>query len=512
MPVATNAVLLELADRVLLSWWVVIAGVSLGLAGAVTALHYLPKTYEASTTIFVAPQQIPQEFVKSTVTDDMSMRLASLREAVLSRPYLTKLVQGTMGTVADAEEMERTIRSMRSRIEVTVMENERAGGRSGGVFRLTYRDRTPDRAARVVNTLADFYIERNVTFRAAQAEGTTRTLESLANDVLDQLKIQELAVAKFKEQHPYDTQAHFEANVQLLQGRQQDLSALIRDLGLARDRLQTLKSQEAQSAIAATSDVGGGAILDPYTARLSQLKREYEALRARYRDDHPDVKAKKRELEDFIAGGAGAARSPAAGSGDGTGTRFATPIGLQIQAAEREVARLEADQGRLRDEIETYKRRIEATPRVEQQLADLSKGLDVLRERYKDYQTKLEEAKGSQKIESTQKGERFEVIERAAPPALPVRPLPFLVYAAGLLAGLALFVGPIVLHAFLAPVVSSEAGLRSVADVPVLVAIPRLVTRDVLRAAWNRRIRNVVTSVAAVAVLALTMGLFGPGW
>jgi hypothetical protein len=87
-----------------------------------------------------------------------------------------------------------------------------------------------------------------------------------------------------------------------------------------------------------------------------------------------------------------------------------------------------------------------------------------------------------------------------------------MVYATGLLAGLALFVGPIVLRAFLAPVVASEAGLRSVADVPVLVAIPRLITRDVLRATWNRRLRNVVASVASVAVLALTMGLFGPGW
>jgi succinoglycan biosynthesis transport protein ExoP len=511
MPPSSNAVILELVDRVLRSWWTLVAGVSLGLAGAMTALHYLPKTYESSTTIFVAPQQIPQDFVKSTVTDDMSIRLAALREAVLSRPYLTKLVKETLGTQADAEEMERTIKSMRSRIEVQVMENEREGSRSGGVFRLTYRDKTPQRAAQVVNTLADFYIERNVSFRNTQAEGTTRTIESLANDVLAQLQVQERSVADFKSHHLYDTQVHFEANVQLLHGRQQDLATLERDLGLARDKVQTLKAQEAQWAISGATDVGGAAVLDPYASRLSQLQREYEALRARYRDDHPDVRAKKRELDDFVAGGDRAAGSPGAPTGDGTGSSPSTPLRLQIQAAEREVARLETEQNRLRGEIETYKRRIEDTPRVEQQLGELSKGLDVLRERYKDYQTKVEEAKGSQKIEATQKGERFEVIERATPPTLPVRPLPLLVYAVCLAGGLALLVGPVALRALLVPVISSETGLRDLVSVPVLVAVPRLFTRDVVRSTRNRRLRNVGASVASVTILALALTFFGTG-
>jgi polysaccharide biosynthesis transport protein len=506
-----NAVALEIADRIFGSWWTLVAGVSLGLASAMTALHYLPKTYEASTTIFVAPQQIPQDFVKSTVTDDMSIRLAALREAVVSRPYLTKLVKETLGTQADAEEMERTIKSMRSRIEVEVIENQREGARTGGVFRLTYRDKTPQRAAQVVNTLADFYIERNVSFRNTQAEGTASTIESLANDVLVKLQAQERTVADFKSRHLYDTEAYFSANVQLLQGRQQDLATIERDLGLARDKVQSLKTQEAQWAISDATDAGGTAVLDPFTSRLSQLQREYEALRARYRDDHPDVKAKKRELDDFIAGNGGGAGSSGTPTTGGTGSRPASPLRLQVQTAAREVARLETEESRLRGEIETYKRRIEDTPRVEQELGNLSKGLDVLRDRYRDYQTKLEEARGSQKIEATQKGERFEVIERAAPPALPVRPLPPVVYALCLAVGLALAVGPVVLRTLLVPLVSSEAGLHDFMNVPVLVSVPRLLTPDVVRSTRNRKLRNVGVSLASVTILALTLRLFGTG-
>ena len=231
-------VVLEIGDRILRSWWVLVAGPCLGIAGAVAALHYLPKTFEASTTIFVAPQQIPQEFVRSTVTDDMSIRLASLREAVLSRPYLNKLIDRTFGRERDAESLERRIQSVRSRLEVRVIENARVErGRSGGVFQLIYRDQVPERAASVVNTLAELYIEQNVRFRTTQAEGTTRTIQSLAEEVLVELQAQERDVAAFQGLHLYETEAHFDANVQLLQGRQQDLVAVDRELAAASDRV-----------------------------------------------------------------------------------------------------------------------------------------------------------------------------------------------------------------------------------------------------------------------------------
>ncbi len=128
-PTAKFTQVFEVADRVFLSWWIVVAGRRLGLAGGVVALHYLPKTYEASTTIFVAPQQIPQEFVRSTITDDMSIRLGSLREAMLSRPYLSKLIEQTFGKTQNAEDLERLIQTMRSRIEVKVIENASGGAR-----------------------------------------------------------------------------------------------------------------------------------------------------------------------------------------------------------------------------------------------------------------------------------------------------------------------------------------------------------------------------------------------
>src|SRR6185436_906851 len=98
---STGTIIFEVVDRLRKSWWTIITGLCVGLAIATIALHYAPKTYRASTLIFVAPQQVPQEFVKSTVTDDMAIRLQSLKESVLSKPNLVKLVQAQGGAPDD---------------------------------------------------------------------------------------------------------------------------------------------------------------------------------------------------------------------------------------------------------------------------------------------------------------------------------------------------------------------------------------------------------------------------
>src|SRR5262245_49109601 len=91
------ALLLELADRLVRSWWTVIAGLCVGLAGGMRALDYLPQTYFASTKILVSPPTIPPDLVRSASGDDMAFRFAALKEEVLSRPYMLTLIEKTYG-------------------------------------------------------------------------------------------------------------------------------------------------------------------------------------------------------------------------------------------------------------------------------------------------------------------------------------------------------------------------------------------------------------------------------
>jgi polysaccharide chain length determinant protein (PEP-CTERM system associated) len=493
------ALILELADRLLRSWWTVVAGLCLGLAGGVMALDYLPKTYDATTKILVSPPAISQDFVKSTAGDDMAFRFAALKEAVLSRPYMLTLIEKTYGPQRSPADTERLILQIRSKVDVKV---ERYGGSGGagdraGMFSLEFKDSDAKRAAQVVNDWADLYIRENSKHRTSRAEETTSTLEDLASDVRAQLATKEKAITEFRSQHLYELPERVEANLALLASRQRDLEANQRTIQSAQDRLQLLQAQAA-AAEGASSSVPE-ANLDPNGARLAQLRRELAILKARYLDDHPEVKGKEREINDLIA----TMKIKPPGQ-DAVTERVATPLSprqQEIQNQTKEVARLQEDQKRIRRDIDTYNARIEAAPQVQLQLEERSKGYDVLQQQYKDYQSKAQSAKGAQTIESAQKGERFEVIERAVPPVIPIEPKPTVIIAMGVALGLFVFVGPVLMIGFVRPTVQSEERLRGSVPVPVLVSIPRIETESTKRLVARVRTNNFVLSALSVVVL-----------
>ena len=473
-----NLVALELVDRVLKSWWTLVAGACLGLAAALAALHVLPKTYEARTKIFVAPQKIPSQYVTSTVTDDMATRLSVLQEAVLSRSYMLKLIEQTYGEQEDEEQVDLLIADIRSRLGVKVTQ-------PANLFELTYRDSDPQRTAKVVNTLTDLYIKQNVQVRSTRAAETTETLDELAAEAQKRLLEKEKQIADFKSEHLYETSDYRDANLRLLDTRQRDLEAKETALGTAQDRLQQLRAQQG---------LGAGSGPTSLAQQVATRESELAALRLRYSEEHPDVKAKKRDLQMLLG---------ANPSGEAGHTSPAmSQASLDIQTQERVVQRLSGEAQKTRDELALYQRRIEMTPHVEQQLTELSKGYGVLLKQYEDYRTKAESAKGAQRMEDSQKGQQFEVIEMAAPPTLPVQPLPLVVYGMGLLVGLVVFVGPVVGAGALHPLVCSQAGLQALSEVPVLAAIPRIPTRDAVRAGRLRRAQNWGLSLLSAVVLA----------
>jgi len=65
---------------------------ALVLIAAVVALA-LPPVYESSSTILIEEQQIPPEFVKSTVTGYADQRIQSLNQQILSRTKLMEIIR-----------------------------------------------------------------------------------------------------------------------------------------------------------------------------------------------------------------------------------------------------------------------------------------------------------------------------------------------------------------------------------------------------------------------------------
>ncbi|UCF69404.1 MAG: hypothetical protein JSV80_09075 [Acidobacteriota bacterium] len=501
---------LEQIDRVKRWWWVLVVGPCFGLGAGIVAYEYLPKTYEATTRILVSPPQIDQEFVRSTVTDDMSLRLQSLHEAVLSRPYMQKLMQEVFGVPENQVAREKLMAKIRRRLETRVTSADYRRG--GGLFELMYRDEDPQRAARVVNLLAQTYISENIRMRTEQVESTTDTLQLLADEALSRLRTKETEIAEFKRLHLYELNEHLGANLQLLSGRRADLEANTRQSRILEDRLQTLRAQKEQALLisAETGTTIEETAVDPTMARIATLQRELQALLTRYTKDHPTVRATRTQLDDLIASRASSTVGSTESDAATTSATQAplTSFDIEMRATEREIARLRQERRRVEQDLELYQRRVENTPQVEQQLAELTKGYDILDSQYREYQEKVEAARGSLRVEQTRKGERFEVVEEAMPTAIPASPNRVKLYLAAIVAGFGLFVLPVVLKGIISPRVVSEAGLRGMIEVPLLVSINEVASNRLRKTRRARALWNVAASVAALAALSALINVF----
>ncbi|MBI4430632.1 MAG: hypothetical protein HY587_02845 [Candidatus Omnitrophica bacterium] len=101
----------------------------------------------------------------------------------------------------------------------------------------------------------------------------------------------------------------------------------------------------------------------------------------------------------------------------------------QIKMAQEEGVNIDATE---------YANLITSVPRQEQQLAKLQRDYFVNAGIYESLLQKLEAAKISHRLESSEKGTKFRILEPARLPLKPVKPNPFLMLVAGFLVGLGL--------------------------------------------------------------------------
>ncbi|NJN63798.1 MAG: hypothetical protein HC882_02235 [Acidobacteria bacterium] len=242
--------------------------------------------------------------------------------------------------------------------------------------------------------------------------------------------------------------------------------------------------------------------------RANELRQELAAARVNYTEQHPRVQQLIRELAQ-VEQRLKSLEAHSSDPGEQASSETISPIDLEIRQQKLILQRLKEQSVTIRADIAEFQRRIDATPRVSQELAELSKGLDVLRDRYRSYQSDFEEARGSLRIEEERKGSQFEIVERASIPTVPVSPKPLQLLVLGIAGGPMALIGPLVAFLVLRQRVHSAAGIALLTDVPVLAVVPELPTR---RRAIRTTIRHVVNAALTSAggvTLAMAVSRFG---
>ena len=491
------------------------------LTAAVSLAVFLPSLWTARSLVLVNRQAIPERYVTPTVQADIEARLLTLSQEILTPERLTQIAR-QYGLYRNARSTDDLVDRMRKDIRIELMDQREQRGREtrSFLFTISYTAANPVVAARVANTLSSLYIEENGRQREQAAASTSEFLGTQLRDLREKLQAQERQITTYKEKNLGELPEQKDVNLRTLERLQQQLQLAHENNRRATERRQMLTNAlgeiDTTVTMTATPSAAGPSVTpaDTAAARLNLLRQELAMTQTRFSDRYPDVvqlKEQIRVLEAKVeAEKQAAAALPKAVAGPkrvGRDLRvppenaYVASLMTQLDQATVE-AKTSAEEIRgINGQIAFYTRRLENTPKHEQELAILTRDYDTSKELFKSLLTKRGEADMASELELRQKGENFRVIEPARLPERPAGPNRFRL----LLVGLALALGASGAAVVLAEQVDTSFRrvdeIRSTLPLPVLSAIPRITTeQDRVRTLRQRRWATAAVGFGLVVV------------
>lgn len=491
-------------------WYIIIPLIACVLVSFGVYKH-LPKVYKTTTLILVQPQRVPESYVQPTITDSVTGRLSTIGQEILSRTRLEKVIQefNLYPDIRKTLSLEEVVEKMRKAIEVKVQANPQ-NDRTQNSFSISFEGKDPKTVMMVTNKLASLFIDENLKVRESQAEGTAEFLSKELMEMDERLKQKENLIRNFRERSMGQLPQQLDANLRILERLEQQLQTTSENLRAAEDRNILLQSQierlktRGQSSMSrrlhgdagsGTEDtVGQGFPEDPLIIQLNNLKRELASAQSKYKDTHPDVidlKKKianlelkvKRLLERQEAESVATGRNGQGGMSDESLSLFTSDPNTarliaqyteQYNSSVLEAKRLKEETKNLKEQIGIYQRRIEETPKREQEIALLTRDYDLLKANYQSLMEKKIQAQMAENLERKQKGEQFKILDPARVPEKPIKPDRNKILLMGCALGLAMGMGLTWFRESMDQSFHTVSDLEDYLGIPVIATIPNL--------------------------------------
>ncbi len=469
-------------ERLLAAWsrrkWLAVLVFALPFVAAVSLIFSMPTFYRSTAVVLVDRQQVPEAFVRPTVTSELETRLNTISQEILSRARLEALITrfglypGLRKEGQNEELVERMRRDIRLELKTTDGKGERRVATTA--FALSYRGPDPQTVALVTNTLASFYIEENLKVRERQATGTADFLKVQLAETRKRLDELEARVSEFRRRNLGELPQQMQANMATMESLNTQLRLTSDSQSRAVERRDSLSALLAEAQSSPQSFGGPATAAEPRMVRLARLRQELASARSRYTEEHPTVARLKAEI-------AATELEPAEPAGEkGSATAFSSPYVFRLRealtAAESEAKLLKAEEQRLRAAITAYQARLENTPKREQEFQELSRDYESTKQLYESLSKRHEEAQLAESMEQRQKGEQFRILDPAMPSQIPAAPNRLRLFIVSLVLSLGLAGGALMIAEMLDTSFHSVKELREFSIVPVLVSIPRIVT------------------------------------
>jgi polysaccharide chain length determinant protein (PEP-CTERM system associated) len=459
-------------------WLLIIPTLVATLGGLLATFAFQPQ-YSSQALLLVVQQQVPEGLVKPVVTQELVERLATLEGRIQSRDRLLPIAQRA-GLLDGGKKTEEVLGKMRNNIDLTPVNSDMiptlVAQRSGTVpgFYITYTGNDPRIARQVCSDLTSAFIEENLKLRGQIAQGTT----DFFNSQLDQFKRDqdelESKLAVFRSKYFTQLPDHQEQNLKVLGSLNSQLDATTQALGRAeQDKAYTESLLTQQVAAWKASQTSN----NPQTLRqqLATLQAQLLTLQARYTPEYPEIITTEKHIAEVQA----QINNPAAAGPTSSPDKANAmePVELQrlraqVRQYQESIQQISAQQARLEQQIELYQSRVEVSPEVEEQYAELTRDYAAAQKAYSDLAAKQHESELESDMELRQQGEQFRLSDPASLPLTPSFPNPFLFAAGGLGAGALLGLAIVVWLELRDQTIHNERDVQATLQLATFTAIP----------------------------------------
>lgn len=398
-------------------WFFILPFVCVCVA-SVTTFSFLPRTYEARVVMLIEEEKMINPLISGlAVSTTVGQRLHMLREEILGWPRMVQLAEelGLNKDVKGPLAFERLILNIRRHISVKMKGQD--------ILMISYQGPDPVIAQRIVNTISDIFIRRNLASQSEEASTAIDFIKGQLEVYKKKLEDSEESLRQFKETY---------------------------------------------------------ALQMPIASRLNEetaeLKARLTALLVDNTEEHPRVKELRRRIE---------------------------------QLKEKRIEEIEKAAEEAGVEPQQYIETAESIPKQEQELVRLTRDTKVNGEIYTMLLKRLETARITQQLESSENKTKFRIVEPARLPLRPIKPDRKKIFFLGfLLSGMA-GLGCIYLVEYTDQSFKGTEDLKSFFNLPVLGSISKIVTEEDLR---KRRV-NVrrMTVMAAILIFLIVVGAIGVG-
>jgi polysaccharide chain length determinant protein (PEP-CTERM system associated) len=475
-----NDLLQRILDHLRGMWhrrWIGLATAWVVAVLALTVAYRFPERYEASGRIYVDTETLLKPLLAGlAIQPNLDQQVSLISRTLISRPNVEKLVR-----MADLDLKVRSDAERDGLIDDVMKSVKLTSGTGTNLYVLSYRDPNPEQARKVVQSLVTIFVESSLGDKRQDSRSAVKFVDEQIKHYEETLQTAESRLKDFKLKYmgvsTRDGQDYF--------GRLSQLRANIEDAKLevqaaeqSRDAYKKELSGETEIFLPSELTVKHDDSVPEVDARIASLKKELDDLLRKYTDEHPDVVATKRLIDQLEAQRRATLEArrkaePAKAAPAAERNPVVQQLRISLADAEASVAAARAKLAGYQGQYQQLTAQARLVPQVEAEYTQLTRDYDVQKKTYESLLARREAAGMGMGIQDTG-GAQFRVID---PPRVLPEPVPptrlqlvTIAVAVSFLAGLlASFVANEVM-----PIIHNARALREMSERPILGMVSML--------------------------------------